>query len=110
MAAFLSYMAVKSSTIQERLLFSNIASSIGMLRTWLILGSLQSIPYTSSISPPNELIVGRLGYFTGEVCKSIVITSCLVNGRILMGKYHNLGGGNSNIFYVQPEPWGNDPL
>ena len=20
-----------------------------------------------------------------------------------------LGGGNSNIFYVQPEPWGNDP-
>ena len=21
-----------------------------------------------------------------------------------------LGGGNSNIFYVQPDPWGNDPF
>ena len=110
MAAFLSYMAVKSTNIQERLLFSNIASSIGMLRTWLILGSLQPIPYTSSLSPPNELIVGRLGYFTGEVCK--------YSHHILLGEWEdsdgqismNLGGGNSNICYFQPEPWGNDPL
>jgi len=21
-----------------------------------------------------------------------------------------LGGGNSNIFYFHPEPWGNDPI
>ena len=21
-----------------------------------------------------------------------------------------LGGGNSNIFYVHPDPWGNDPI
>ncbi len=25
------------------------------------------------------------------------------------GKY-NLGGGNSNIYYFHPEPWGNDPI
>ncbi len=22
----------------------------------------------------------------------------------------NLGGGNSNIFYFYPDPWGNDPI
>ena len=22
----------------------------------------------------------------------------------------NLGGGNSNMFYFHPEPWGNDPI
>ena len=28
--------------------------------------------------------------------------------KILVGEL--LGGGNSNIFYVHPDPWGNDPI
>ena len=34
--------------------------------------------------------------------------------RVILGESHlkgaKLGGGNSNIFYVHPENWGNDPI
>ena len=33
-----------------------------------------------------------------------------INMGILYVPVNILGGGNSNIFYVQPEPWGNVPI
>ena len=59
--------------------------------------------------------MGRLTSHEGLVLDSIPKNECHPGGDthpIILGggPPSNLGGGNSKIFYVHPDPWGDDPI
>ena len=47
-----------------------------------------------------------------KVQQSVFCSAFFSCAKRISIKFHhgNLGGGNSNIFYFHPEPWGNDPI
>jgi len=44
---------------------------------------------------------------SGTLKAKFVVGRCY---GIALGSFDCLGGGNSKIFYFQPNPWGNDPI
>ena len=83
------------------------------LETILVLGSLFGSIRKILTSP-----IALRGYLGGEIDLGLFDKIRSISGRMyyLFGLYgflyrlSLLGGGNSNIFYFHPEPWGHDPI
>ena len=59
----------------------------------------------------NQLELGKVVYLLSTIIYRVLAPSQVVgNGIYQPSIVDTIGGGNSNIFYFHPDPWGNDPI
>ena len=74
---------------------------------------MNSFPIGRFQGPQNQV-----GFGANDEWLELGVSLCFFCPRKFAGKRKSqqfktdelLGGGNSNIFYFHPEPWGNDPI
>ena len=78
-------------------------------------GDLPS-PKLTAKPPENGSLVQMIRFLSGPalfsraLADSFSLSVILDENQVTKKSHKILGGGNSNVFYVHPENWGNDPI